>query len=151
MTQEFFIQLEDFGKPDEPSKKRLRRYFDELPKGRYYVKIEDKTKRTLNQNDYLHTIFPLIQKGLYDNGYRGIKTPLQAKEVCKELFLSYEERNEITGAKIKMVRRTRDLTKAEMCVFIDEIIEWASEYLGVVVPPPNSQTEFTYFTNNNAA
>ncbi len=106
-----------------------------LPTGRYLFTIEPKSRRTIPQNSYLHMIFPLIQQGLRDNGYREVKTAEQAKEICKSLFLSYEIENG-TGGKIRMIRRTRDLTKEQMSEFIDEIIQWAAEYLSIALALP---------------
>ncbi len=85
-------------------------------------------------------IFPLIQQGLRDNRYREVKTAEQAKEICKSLFLSYEIENG-TGGKIRMIRRTRDLTKEQMSEFIDEIIQWAAEYLSIALPLPEEQLQ----------
>lgn len=125
------------------SSSAIRKAFAECATGRYLLKLEKRDKRTNDQNAYLHTIFPLIRNGLQDIGYREVKTADDAKWVCKSLFLSYEIENG-TGGKIRMVKRTRDLTKDEMSAFIEEVIQWAAEYLGVVIEPPLTQTQIKF-------
>ena len=112
----------------------------DLPDGRYFSKFERKDKRTNQQNRYMHLMFSLIQKGFYELGYREVKTTDQAKYIMKEMFLTYEIDNGL-GGKMKMVRRTRDLTKEQMAEFIDECIQFAAENLSVVIPYPNEQTK----------
>lgn len=113
----------------------------DLPDGKYYAKFDRKDKRTNQQNRYLHLMFSMIQKGFYELGYREMKTAEQAKYQMKELFLSYYIDNG-TGGKLKQVRRTRDLTKEQMSVFIDECIQFAAENLSIVIPMPGEQTAF---------
>ena len=110
------------------------------PDGRYLAKIEAKNKRTSPQNRYMHLMFSMIQKGFYDLGYREMKTADQAKSQMKQLFLKYEAENGF-GGKIIMIKRTRDLTKEQMAVFIDECVQFAAENLSVVIPAPNEQTK----------
>lgn len=112
----------------------------DLPDGRYFSKFERKDKRTNQQNRYMHLMFSMIQKGFYELGYREVKTTDQAKYIMKEMFLAYEIDNGL-GGKMKMVRRTRDLTKEQMAEFIDECIQFAAENLSVVIPYPNEQTK----------
>jgi hypothetical protein len=121
----------------------LVKFIEEMKKedGLHHLKRERKNKRTTQQNRYMHLMFSLIQKGFYDRGYREIKSGDDAKYVMKDLFLSYTAENE-TGGKVKLVRRTRDLNKEQMAVFIDECIQFAAENLDVVIPPPDTQLTF---------
>lgn len=112
----------------------------DLPDGRYFAKIDRKDKRSNQQNRYMHLMFSMIQKGFYELGYREVKTTEHAKYVMKDMFLSYEIENG-TGGKMKMVKRTRDLTKEQMAEFIDECIQFAAENLSIVIPAPNEQVK----------
>lgn len=129
---------------------QLAKFINEMKgeEGVHYLRREKKNRRTNQQNRYMHLMFSLIQQGFYDIGYREIKTTDDAKYVMKEMFLAYYVENG-TGGRVKMVRRTRDLNKEQMAVFIDECIQFAAENLGVVIPPPNSQQSM--FPNLNAA
>lgn len=122
----------------------IDRMFNELPEGSYELKAESRDKRTLAQNAFFHAIMPDIQKGLYDVGYRNIKTRHDAKRFVKNLFLRTVEENELTGEKIEVVKDTSELTKKEMREFIDEVIQWAAEYLSLVIYSPNEQSAFNY-------
>lgn len=139
---EVFVNIEN-GVSAPHSREAIRKAFADCPTGRYLLKLERKDKRSNDQNAYLHTIFPLIRDGLQEIGYREVKTADDAKWVCKSLFLSYDIDNG-TGGKIRMVRRTRDLTKEQMSEFIDQIIQWAAEYLSIVIEPPLKQTEMKF-------
>jgi hypothetical protein len=110
----------------------------DLPDGRYFAKIDRKDKRTNQQNRYLHSMFSMIQKGFYELGYRDIRNTEDAKYVMKEMYLTYYVENGL-GGKIKMVRRTRDLTKQQMSDFIDCCIQFAAENLSIVIPSPGEQ------------
>src|SRR5438046_587116 len=102
--------------------KVVRKFFEEMPDGKHLLSSKGISKRTLPQNAYLHWMFNLVKEGLQNIGYREVKTADQAKHVCKSLFLSYEVDNG-TGGKIKLIKRTRDLSKDEMSQFIDETIQ----------------------------
>lgn len=120
------------------NKTTLKDNITSLPNGRFMVKIEDKNKRTSQQNRYMHLMFSMIQQGFRDIGYREVRTTEDAKEIMKARFLKYTIDNG-TGGKIEMVKRTRDLTKDEMAEFIDSCIQFAAENLSVVIPAPNTQ------------
>lgn len=141
-----FINIEN-GRLKDSSKEPMRRVLAACPTGRYWFEPKRKDRRTLNQNNYMHLMFSLIQKGFYDNGYREVKTADDAKYIMKDRFLKYWIDNG-TGGKMEMVRRTRDLTKEQMATFIDECIQFSAENLSVVIPPPNTQTQLI-FTDGN--
>jgi hypothetical protein len=121
----------------------VKKAFD-LEDGNYELTIRKKNRRSLPQNNFFHSILPDIQKALYDAGWRNIKTPDQAKRMVKELFLTVEVENEVTGEKMKEVRSTSSLNKKEMGEFLDEVIQWAAEYLSLTIYSPNEQSAFNY-------
>jgi hypothetical protein len=132
-----FIRIKD-GKVD--NRGELAKFINNLEDGVHYLRAEKKNKRSNQQNRYMHLMFSLIQKGFYEIGYREVKDSEDAKYILKQMFLTRTIENG-TGGKIQVVRRTRDLSKEEMAVFIDECIQFAAENLGVVIPPPNTQTD----------
>lgn len=125
------------------NKYSVKKAFD-LKDGAYELKITKRSKRSLPQNAFFHAILPDIQKGLYDVGYREVKTPEDAKEIVKYLFLKRKVRNEETDEEIIIVKKTSELNKEEMSVFIDEVIQWAAEYLSITIYSPNEQSRFQY-------
>lgn len=135
-TKEIFVTKRD---GEIVNKKAVRQAWDDTPpNGKFVMKIENVSKRTSQQNRYMHLMFSMIQEGFRDIGYREVRTTEDAKEIMKRMFLRYYIDNG-TGGKIEMIKRTRDLTKDEMIEFIDSCIQFAAENLNVVIPAPNTQ------------
>jgi hypothetical protein len=118
-----------------------RREFDlcikTAPKGRYFLTLAKiYRKRSLNQNAYYHgVVVPLVKDGLFDVGYKLSNE--QTHEYLKEQFLRVEIVNEQSGEVKSINRSTAELRTVEFNEYIDDIIEWASEYLNIVIPLPN--------------
>lgn len=108
-----------------------------LKSARYRCEIYSTNKRSLSQNAYEHVVFTLAQKGLYDLGYEEIKTMEDAKWFYKKMFLTIVTVNKQTGEQYEVVRRTRDLSKEETSVFIEQIREHQLEWAGVNIPTPD--------------
>lgn len=125
--------------------------FRELKEGDYEMKLIRRNKRSLNQNAFFHAIMPDIQQGLYEAGFHEVKSAEDAKTVVKNLFLKKKITNELTGDEIIIIRDTSDLTKEEMMVFIDEVIRWAAEYLGITIYSPSEQSAFSYAHDRHSA
>jgi hypothetical protein len=111
----------------------------ELPDGRWDLKIVSQEIRTNTQNAYYWTILEeYIQPGLYNQGYRSIKSKDDAHEFCRARYLRHPVVNEISGEIGGYITlSTSELTKKEFGEYLDEVIQMASEYLGIVIPEPN--------------
>lgn len=122
--------------------KVIRQAFDELKDGRYSMEILGENKRSPGQNGYFHGVLvPLVYEGLRDIGWNDIKTKEDAKLVIKTLFLKRKITNPESGDVIEVIKDTRDLTTGDMTQLIEDVIQWGAEYLGIRIPPPNSQTK----------
>lgn len=117
--------------------KAYKQYLNDLPPGRYKVTIEQEDKRSLNQNSWIHAILPEIVMGLREAGYSEVKTPEDAKDVIKSLFFKKEVTNGTET--IEVIQGTSKTSKLDFTSKAEEIIRWASEYLGIDVSPPNEQ------------
>lgn len=123
----------------------LKRAFELLKDGKYCVTIEAANKRTIHQNAYYHgVIVPLVMEGLQNVGYSEIRTAEDAHETLKFLFLKKCIPNENTGEAIEFIGSTAKLTTTEFNLFIDQIIMWAAEFLGIQIPLPNEQMQLNY-------
>lgn len=100
------------------------------------VELSEKSKRTTQQNKYLHLII----------GYLAIETGNTldyAKEVFykrtsnKELYVR-EKDDDILG-RVEYLRSSADLTKEEMTLSIERFRNWSSEVAGVYLPSANEQ------------
>ena len=92
-----------------------------------FVTVEERKKnRSLDQNSYYWgVVIELISE---ETGM----TPEEVHEAMKWKFLKKSVND------IETVESTTKLTTAEMGKFIDNIILWAGEFLGVYVPPADS-------------
>jgi len=138
-VSEYFIYIKD-DKITNPQV--IRKAFTDLSDGRYIIKIDKANKRSLPQNAYYHgVIIPLVLEGLKDIGYNEIRSHEDAHEVLKYLFLKKQIPNENTGEVVEILGSTAKLTTTEFNLFIDQVIQWAAEYLNVQIPLPNEQLQ----------
>lgn len=127
------------------NKKAIAKAFNELKDGRYLITIEGHKNRSTQQNKYYHgCVLPLVKDGLRDIGYAEIKENEDAHEVLKYLFLKRSIPNEGTGEAIELLGSTTNLSTVEFNLFIDQIIQWAAEYLGIQIPLPNEPLTIEY-------
>ena len=99
-----------------------------------------RSKRSDSQNKFYHAgVVPIVKQGLKDLGY--IMTLAETHEFLKDKFLQEEmvhpETAEVIG---KRTKSTTELSKMEMVEYIDSIIQFSAEILGVVIEPPLTQT-----------
>lgn len=116
--------------------------FIEANEGRFVTITiaRSKSKRSDPQNKFYHAgVVPIVKQGLKDLGY--IMTLAETHEFLKDKFLQEEmvhpETAEVIG---KRTKSTTELSKMEMVEYIDSIIQFSAEILGVVIEPPLTQT-----------
>lgn len=117
--------------------KRVEAFVRSLPSGRWVIKAT-KGQRSTQANAYLHGIvLPMILDALRDRGYdlSGIE---DVKQILKQLFLKVKS---VEGKEddFPITRNTSDLTKEEFSFFLDQVIRFASEKLGIVIPDPEQE------------
>lgn len=102
--------------------------------GVYRAELYSMNKRSSQQNRYEHAVFSLCVKGLRDGGYNEIYDLEDAKLFYKQLFLTIERPNVMTGEIYKVLRKTSLLSKDETTEFIDRIREHQLEWFGNYIP-----------------
>ena len=123
--------------------KKMRKFFEEHENGTFLLTSKPVKSRSLMQNAYFHgPVLDLVLQGLRDAGFNDVQTPEDAKKIVKGLFLKKQFVNQETGHVIEYIEETHKLTKIEFCEFIEKIQQWSAEYLGVIIPDPNSQLQF---------
>jgi hypothetical protein len=146
MTRAFTI----LHKTDDPetNKRAIKKLFElweELKAGKWSIEASEITKRSLPQNKYYWQILThYVQPGLYNLGWREIKTKDDAHYFIAKIFLKVKMVNEKTGEETEKIRSTTDLTKEEFQIYCEEIRQWGSEYLGVYIPEPNETVPIGY-------
>jgi hypothetical protein len=125
------------------NKQDLREMLKWLQDGKYLIIIKDFRRRSLPQNAYYWgVIVPLVRRGLYDNGFDEVTDNDTAHEVMKKLFLKKTIVSKQTGDMIDISGSSAALTVTEFNEFIESISKWAAEYLGIVIPSPNSEAAY---------
>ena len=124
------------------NKKGIYHHIKDLKDGSYFVSIKSRKNRSVQQNRYWWScLIPLVKQGLNDIGYNEVKTNEEAHEVIKSLFLKKYIDNG-TETALEMSGSTTDLTTIEFNELIANVQQWASEFLGIVIPDPNQQLAF---------
>lgn len=124
----------------------LKEFFRQMKDGRHMIIHKDCRKRSLSQNAYYWgVVVPYIQKGLFDIGYDDVTDNETAHDVIKTLFLQKIIANKKDGDTIYLQGSTKKLNIPEFNEFIERVIKWASEFLGIVIPSP--ENELSYFSD----
>lgn len=139
-TREVFVTKSD---GEIVNKKAVKEAWASVPpNGKFLMKIEDKSKRSLSQNSYYWAcVVPLVKQGLRDVGYDEIRTNEDAHEVLKYMFLKKQIGSKHTGEVIELTGSTAKLTKEMFSEFLENVWKWSAEYLGVVIPSPGEQVK----------
>ena len=116
--------------------KAVRLFFDIMKDGKHFITAKHITRRSTQQNSYIHVLFSMLLDPLRNAGWGNIKNDADVKDFVKQLFLSVKVTNEKTGEVVTFVKKTSELSKEDLAIFIDDMKQWASEYLGVYLPDP---------------
>lgn len=123
----------------------LKNALRSLTEGRYVVKIDKATKRSLNQNAYLHgVLIPCFRSALYEAGYDEVKTNEDAKDIMKLMFLKKRVVNKETGEVLEFPGHTAELTTVEMATLFEDVFKFCAESLNYFIPSPLEQLQINY-------
>jgi hypothetical protein len=114
--------------------KAYREYWDSATDGTYLIEIKKLSKRTLQQNAWIHAVLPMIREALNDAGYSEVKTNADAKMVIKALFFKKTISNGVN--EIEIIEGTSEQDKTDFASKAEDIIIWARDYLGIDIAPP---------------
>ena len=99
------------------------------------ITIKKKNKRSTPQNSYYRgVVVEEVRHGLLEIGYQ--MTNDETHEFLKQKFNNVEVVNK-KGISIEMPRSTTELNVSEFSEYVEKIVRFAAEYLGVYVPAPN--------------
>lgn len=129
------------GKLAVHNKKGLSDFVSAIDNMEVVLTIEKrKKKRTLSQNSYYFSVVvPMIRSRFVDLGHDVDMN--ETHEFLKGRFNKIDIVDEATGEIYTFPRSTAELTTAEFIEYIDRVVLFASEALGVIIPLPNTQTE----------
>lgn len=89
------------------------------------VTLTDDTKRTVNQNKYLHVLFRVLALELGESEY--YVKQVHFKEIANPEIFVRERVDKITGEVQKYTRSTADLSKEEMTRAINIFRRWSED------------------------
>lgn len=120
-----------------------KEHCNQLPDGRYEVRIKSTKSRSINQNQYYWSVVvPMVYDGLRAAGFDAVRNKEDAHTILKSLFLKVtEERN---GVKIEKVLSTTELTTIGFSEYLMNIFTWAFDYLNISIPEPNQELTFNF-------
>lgn len=104
-------------------------------KGAGIVELTDKSRRSLNQNNYLHVILGVLALET-GNSLEVVKREIYKKKVNPDLFI--RTKSDPLLGEIGVVRSSRDLTKEEMSLSIDRYKKFCAEQ-GIFLPEPGDE------------
>lgn len=106
--------------------------------------IEKKRKKRSNeQNAYYHgVIIPLCQDG-FKNVFGEHFSAAEVHDYLKAKFLFKEVLNQNTGEIERFPKSTTENSTVEMEIYHDNIRAFASEFLGIEIPLPNENIQFS--------
>lgn len=123
----------------------VRMRISELPDGEYDLEIRKHfKKRSLSQNAYYWgVVVQLVFEGLREAGFDDVVDQEDAHEVLKSMFFKkviHSEKHD----NLEQIVSTTKFSTAEFNERIEAITRWAFEYLGITIPPPNSQAALEF-------
>lgn len=138
------MELEYIGSVSEdglkiPQSKKLKKEVVENFKNKSVtitIKENKKSRRHVFNKFYWGLVIRPILNGLRDAGYQTDEIDEESvHSYLKSRFLSKRIANE-EGEFIEMQGSTRKMTNTKMLEYLDAVVQWASEYLGITISFP---------------
>lgn len=120
---------------DQLSRKRFSTRVKALWDAGAVVELTDKSRRTNQQNRYLHVALGILAMET-GNSLESIKSEVFKRRVNPDLFI-IEKDDPILGH-IQTLRSSRDLDKVEMSKAIDRYLKFCADN-GVYIPSPEEE------------
>lgn len=99
------------------------------------VELTDKSRRSLNQNSYLHAILGVLALET-GNSLEVVKREIYKKRINPDLYVRMKA-DPVLG-EVETIRSSRDLTKEEFSLSIDRYKKFCSEN-GIYIPEPGDE------------
>lgn len=118
------------------SKAQFEKRVEKLLERNALVELTDKTRRSNNQNSYLHLLIGAIALET-GNTLEYVKEHYYKREANAHLYVT-KKVDELTNKCIEVVRSSADLTTEEMTDSIARFKSWSAEY-GYYLPEANDE------------
>lgn len=119
---------------DEFSRKKFSTRVRHLWDKRALVELTDATRRSTNQNSYLHLCLGIIASDT-GNSLEVVKQYYK-EQICPDIYVTYRE-DRMLG-KVKIVESSSRISKEKMSQSIDRLRMFASN-IGIYLPSPEDE------------
>lgn len=99
------------------------------------VELTDKSRRSLNQNSYLHAILGVLALET-GNSLEVVKREIYKKRINPDLYVRIKA-DPVLG-EVETIRSSRDLTKEEFSLSLERYKQFCSEN-GIYIPEPGDE------------
>ena len=140
----FNSNVNDEGELQRNVRQQIKELLPYYKKQRITITIEKfKSKRSDQQNRYLHALFTIFKNEL--NALGNEFSMQQVKDLCKLKFAKVEMINTQTGEVMgERIKGTSEMNKTELNEFIENIIRWGAEYFSITLPYPSENLEINF-------
>ena len=139
---ETYGKIED-GKLSIIRRKEFVKSIKNLTKGRYRISIEKLyNKRSNPQNSYYWAVcLPICLKGFINIGYNEMQNNEDIHSFFKNRYLKKLITSQHIDKKLETIASTTRLTTLKFNEYLENIKQFASEFLGILIPEPNESME----------
>jgi hypothetical protein len=140
-----YIAISEAGKFRVVNDKLFREELARLPNGRYDIVVRKHRRSKSNPQlaYYYGVVLPHFLKASVEQGWEFADVN-DLDNYLKLTFASRDLINRHTGEILSVPGLKRDMTSTEMATFTDAIKDYAQEFLGYVIPEPETQSEIQY-------
>lgn len=116
-----------------------------LGKGKYIISVDRYRKNKSNSQlgYYFSCVLPMFMQGAIDAGWE-VTSLDECDAWLKSQFANRDLINKHSGEVIQVPALKRQMTTVEFSTFVNQVREWASEFLGVYIPEPGEQTNINF-------
>lgn len=109
------------------------------------VSVLRKSKSNKQNAYYWGCVINFVLQGLAAQGYdRSMINKDVVHEYLCNKFLKFEVASQDTGEVLEFTREYHTLTTTQHMDYVAEIQIWAAEFLGIVIPDPETQSSFNF-------
>ena len=117
-------------------RERFKRRCNALFKKQGIVALEEKTKRSNQQNRYAHLLMGYLAMET-GNTLEYVKEVFYKRTANKDIFVRIKD-DELLG-KVEYLRSSASLSQEEFSTSIDRLRDWSSQVAGIYLPSPNEE------------
>jgi hypothetical protein len=104
---------------------------------RLVIELNDKTNRTLSQNNYLHLIVSYFAAE-YGETVEYVKQTIFKREVNPHIFVRTKH-DKLLNRDVVILRSTKEISKEEMTEAIERFLNWSVNIAGIALPEPQQK------------